>query len=306
MSKFKPTREQKIGLFAIVTLLSLYITVNYLKGKDLFSNRNTYYSYFHDVEGLTPTGPVYIRGLKVGTIEDIAYNPQSDNFTITMKVSNRYRIPSNSVATAYSADLLGTKAVKIEMGDNSGFLSNKGTMVSSSQAGMVEMITAEFKPILNDISNLIQTLDTTLNNINSVIDQDARRNIAGSLSNLNATLEATRRLAQSLGNSGPQINEVISNVNQLTSQLNQGTTSLNRSLDNVSRITDSLSKADLAGTVNSFKVLLEKLSDPDGSVGKLISSDTLHNSVEELIKELDQLIGNINSNPKKYIRISVF
>ncbi|NCC45720.1 MAG: MCE family protein, partial [Bacteroidia bacterium] len=84
MAAFKLSKEQKIGLFSILTLVSLYIVVNYLKGKDLFSNRNTYYAIYHNVEGLTPTGPVYIRGLKVGTVETIEYNATNDNFTVTM------------------------------------------------------------------------------------------------------------------------------------------------------------------------------------------------------------------------------
>jgi hypothetical protein len=41
-------------------------------------------------------------------------------------------------------------------------------------------------------------------------------------------------------------------------------------------------------------------------VGKLLSTDSLHNSVNDLVKDIDELVERITENPKKYIRVSVF
>lgn len=306
MSKLKITREQKIGLFALLTLLSLYFVVNYLKGKNLFSSRNTYVAIYHDVEGLTPTGPVYIRGLKVGTVETISYNQAKDNFTVILKVRSEYALPTNSIAEVYSSDIMGTKALRINIGDKTAHLNNNDTIAAATELGLIDMVTKELLPLKEDISSLITNINTTFNSVNEVLSPQAKSNLAQSLENLNKTLASAKIIGSSLEESGPQFNELMANLKTLTANLNSGTESLNKGLENVVEITDSLKNANLAGTITSLRDLLTKIQDPAGSVGKLLQTDTVHNSIERLIRDLDQLVNNINNNPKKYIKISVF
>ena len=306
MSKIKITREQKIGLFTVLTLLSLYIVVNYLKGKNLFSSRNTYVTIYHDVEGLTPTGPVYIRGLKVGTVETISYNQLKDNFTVIIKVKSEYALPSNSIAEVYSADIMGTKALRINIGNNPQHLKNNDTLNSTTEPGLVNMITQELLPLKDDISNLIANINTTFNSVNEVLNPESKKNLAQSFENLNKTLASAKTISRTFENSAPEINTLIEDLKELTAKLNSGSESLNKGLENVVEITDSLKKANLAGTISSLRDLLTKIQDPSGSVGKLLETDTVHNSIERLIKDLDILVKNINNNPKKYIKVSVF
>lgn len=306
MSKFKITRELKIGFFTLLTLVSLYVVVNYLKGKNLFSSRNTYVTIYHEVDGLAPTGPVFLRGLKVGTIETISYNQIQNNFTVKIKVKSEYLLPSNSIAEVYSADIMGTKALRINIGDATSYLKNNDTLGTTIEIGLINMLTNEFLPLKDSISTLIANINTTFNNVNEVLSPEAKNNLAQSFENLNKTLESTKVISKSLEGSGPQINKLMADLNELTIKLSSGTEYLNRGLENVVEITDSLKTADLAGTINSLRELLIKMQDPSGTVGKLFTTDTVHNSIERLVRDLDELVNSINKNPKKYIKISVF
>ena len=302
----KLSKEQKIGLFAIVTLFSIYVVINYLKGQDLFSKRNTYYAVYHNVEGLTATGPVYIRGLKVGTVEAIDYIQERDNFIVKLRVKSNYVLPANSVAEIYSADLLGTKALRINIGDGSIHLRDKDTLMSATEAGLITMLTDEFLPLKNDIKKLILALNTTVDNVNEILSPRAKEDIAKSLRNLSKTLEGTSSMANDLKGATPQVKEMIIKINSLSAQLGETTGKLNKGLDNVVEITDSLKRADIAGTMNELKDLLIQIKNPEGSFGKLMQTDSLHNSIEGLIRDIDELVLNITKNPKKYIKISVF
>ena len=280
--KFKLTREQKIGLFAIITLASIYVVVNYLKGKDLFSSTNTYYTVYNNVEGLNSTGPVYIRGLKVGTVESVDYLQEKDEFIVKLKVKSSYNIPDNSVAEIYSVDLLGTKALRVNIGDSKAYLKDKGSMQSITEEGLVDMLKSQFLPLKDQISDLVATLNSTIENVNGIFDADAKKNIAISLENLSKTLAGTKAIVQNLEKSGPEITQLISNINSLSGELTQSTQKLNYGLDNIGEITDSLKTADLAGTVKSLKELLEQMNNPQGTVGKLLSTDSVHNSIHQL------------------------
>ncbi|MHC1778990.1 MAG: MlaD family protein [Bacteroidales bacterium] len=304
--KIRLNREQKIGLFAIITLFSIYVVINYLKGKDLFSNRNTYYTQFYNIDGLTATGPVFLRGLKIGSIETIEYTPSKDNFIVKLKVQGEYKLPSNSVAEIYDVGVLGTKALRINLGDQKQYLQNKDTMQSATNPGMIANIMNEILPLKDKLSNLIETLNTTFESVNQVLNPEARKEIESSLKNLNKTLYSAKNVVANLDKSSPEITSVISNLNTLSSSLNETAFKLNNGLDNFAEITDSLKKADLTGSINSLKELLVAMQNPNGTIGKLMNTDSVHTSIEALVKDLDLLVKSINENPKKYIKISVF
>jgi phospholipid/cholesterol/gamma-HCH transport system substrate-binding protein len=55
-----------------------------------------------------------------------------------------------------------------------------------------------------------------------------------------------------------------------------------------------------------LKDLLEKINDPDGTIGKLLVDGSVYDSVDELLTDVDILVKKIQENPKKYLKISVF
>lgn len=304
--KLKLSKEQKIGAFAVITLFSVYILINYLKGKDIFTGRNTYYAIYHDVEGLTVTGPVYIRGLKVGTVEAISYNQHKDNFTVKLKVKRDYVLPNNSVAQIYNSDLLGTKSIRINIGDGYIHLSSNDTIKTSTEITLVQMVTGELMPFKDKIYDLLNSLEITLNNVNSLLDDNNKENINKSLLHLSKTLQNLDKTTTTLNSSAPEIASIISNINSITLQLDSNIHNINRGISNFADLSDSLKVADINGTIGALKDLLIQVRNPEGSIGKLLETDQLHNSIEKLISDIDTLVSNINKNPRKYIRISVF
>src|SRR5574344_1961720 len=112
----KFTSRQKIGFFVIMVIAAIFFTINFLKGHDLFKKNLKYYTYLDDVQGLSATGPVYIRGLKVGTMESINFAPQKDSFLVKLSIKNDYAIPIDSRAEIYNSDILETKSLALGLG----------------------------------------------------------------------------------------------------------------------------------------------------------------------------------------------
>ena len=304
--KLNLSKEQKIGLFSLSILIALYILINFLSGIDIFNKSNTYFAVYDNVEGLTSTGPIYIRGLKVGTVESIDYIQEKDVFIIKLRVNSNYAIPKNSVAEIYSADLLGSKALRINIGTDNMHLQSRDTIQSATEKGILALISSEIIPIKDQMSNLFTTLNGTLTNINEILGPQAKEDISASLANLKETMSNIESISSNIRVHNPEIGSLIENFDNLSSDLVISIQKLNNSLDNMSDITDSLKTADIAGTINSMKNLLEEIRNPDGSIGKLLNTDDIHSSIDSLINDLNTLIKNINDNPKKYIKVSVF
>jgi len=304
--KNRLTKEQKIGLFTIVVLAALYVTINYLRGKDLFGTTNIYYAVYNNVDGLTVDAPVYIKGLKIGSIQSIKFLKKSENMLVAMKVDSKYDIPDSSVAEMYSSDILGAKSIRIVMKGSGRYLKEKDTIATSSEPALAEMLKAELLPLKDQAMQLIESMKNTFNNLNGVLDGDGKKRLSSSLENLDRTILNIRQITSNLNSRGPEISSLLKNIDSLSGSLNKSMAHLDKGLSNFEEITDTLKTADLAGTVKALKSLLTDINNPEGSIGKLIKSDSLHNSVDSLLKQLDSLINNINENPKKYIKISVF
>lgn len=306
MEKFRLSRMQAIGLFVLLTLIATFAVINFLRGEDIFNRSSSYYVVYDQVDGLTVTGPVYLRGYKVGMVEDIAYNPQQNNFEVELKVKSQFEIPVNSTAEVYSADIMGARAVRINIGDSEQILESGDTLASAIQPDMISTVMGQIEPLKEQAIELMATMNRTLESVDKLLDSTSRAEIQSSLKHLNRTLANAASLSRTLDNISPELVEIVKNLEVLSKGLGESTDEIKGSLENVNAITSSLSKAELDKTIESLRNLSEKLQDPNGSVGKLLSTDSLHNAVNTLINDVDKLVKGISENPKKYIKVSVF
>jgi phospholipid/cholesterol/gamma-HCH transport system substrate-binding protein len=306
MEKFRLSRMQAIGLFVLLTLIATFAVINFLRGEDIFNRSNSYYAVYDQVDGLTVTGPVYLRGYKVGMVEDITYNPQQNNFEVELKVKSQFEIPVNSTAEVYSADIMGARAVRINIGDSRQILESGDTLASAIQPDMISTVMGQIEPLKEQAVELMATMNRTLESVDKLLDSTSRAEIQSSLKHLNRTLANAASLSRTLDNISPELVEIVKNLEVLSKGLGESTDEIKGSLENVNAITSSLSKAELDKTIESLRNLSEKLQDPNGSVGKLLSTDSLHNAVNTLINDVDKLVKGISENPKKYIKVSVF
>ncbi|MBQ7773419.1 MAG: MCE family protein [Bacteroidales bacterium] len=306
MEKFRMTRLQAIGLFVLLTLIATFAVINFLRGEDLFNRSNTYYANFGSVDGLAVTGPVYLKGLKVGMVEGIGYDAQKDEFEVEFKVKSQFNIPANSVAEIYSADIMGARALRINLGDSKDIAQGGDTIGGNVVPDMVTALTGELAPLKEQASKLIENMNTTLESINRLLDSTAREDLQGSFANLNRTLSNAASLSSTLNEISPELKKMVADLTLLSDGLGKSAGDIQGSLANVNEITSQLSEAELGAAVASLRSLLDKLQDPNGSVGKLLATDSLHQAVNDLINDVDKLVQRITENPKKYIKVSVF
>ena len=59
-------------------------------------------------------------------------------------------------------------------------------------------------------------------------------------------------------------------------------------------------------SLSSLSNILKSIEKGEGSAGLLIKDDKLYNNLEKSSKELEALIEDIKTNPKKYLTIKVF
>ena len=292
-------KEIKIGAFAVIVLAVALFMIEFLKGKDIFSRNNTYYIIYPSVEGLSISTGITVGGYAAGVISDIAYNRQTMDYTVSASVSREFDIPEDSFIEIYSSDILGTKKLRVKMGTSGVMASSGDTLRGCMEADMLSSVTGS-------LDSLMRSIRTTVESVNLILDEENRAEVRQLLQRLNRTAGNLDNISSMLQSKSPDIETLLSNLSSISATLDSAATAISGTAANAEAITASLNEADLKGMTDSIRSLAGRLQSPDGSIGKLIRSDSLYNTLTALSSDLDSLVNNIRKDPKKYIKISIF
>lgn len=299
----KFSKEFKIGLFVVTVLTASFFLINYLRGKDLFNREMEICARYQDVEGLVSSAPVYIKGYKAGKVTEVAYDPASDDFTVTCSVMKDFRIPVDSRMMIYGVDIMGGKGIRIDLGSSTDLIEDGGLLASSSEPGMLDGLASGVAPIMDKLGRTLDSLNVTVSSVNRLL---ADGNISRTTSHLERTMADVSAIVAVMEGKSDELNVFVDNLAALSSQLISVSQKADTLVSDVSDVVSKISADELRDVVSSFRALLENINDPEGTVGRLLTDDSVYDSVDSLLNDIDTLITKIQENPKKYIKISVF
>lgn len=303
----KISNEVKVGIAFTLTIAGFFWGMNFLKGTDLFSTSNKYYVVYDDVNGIVKSNPVIMNGFKIGQVDKIIYaKDKSGRLIVTLRVDDNVFIPKSSNAVIVSSDLLGSKAIELEMSEDKTPAKNGDTLVGNVQSGLTDQI----KPLKSKAEGLVTSLDSLSFALTQLINERSR----SSLNNIFANLEhTTEGLDKMVNNSNSKLNSMLANIDGVAGNLNNKQSDINGILKNVNSLSDSLSRLQLNLTIEKLNKtiaelnsVLGKIDNSQGSLGKLVNDDSLYNNLNSASANLDKLLIDLKANPGRYVNISVF
>lgn len=302
----KVTREFKIGLFVVTVLIMSFFLINYLRGKDIFDREIEVLSRYADVEGLVSSAPVYIKGYNAGKVSEVSYESASGEFVVTCSILKEFNVPEDSRMVIYGVDIMGGKGIRIELGESSVPVADGGFLSSGSEPALLDGLASSVTPIMEKVGTALDSLNLALAGVNKLLAQNNQESFAKILLHLERTMSNIEKVAASIGGRSVELDGFITDMASFSQSLTEVMAKVDSTLADASSILSEIDPDELEGVVSSFHSLLENLNDPDGSIGKLLTEDSVYLSVENLLNDIDSLIRKIQENPKKYLRISVF
>ena len=299
-------KELKIGIFAVVVMVASFFVLNYLRGEDIFNRENEYTAQYSQLDGLVASAPVYIKGYKAGKVSQVSYDSKAGLFNVVCSVSKQFEVPVDSKMTIYSVDIMGSKGLRIDLGESGVIATDGDALVPAHEGSLVDGLMGMVSPLVEKVQSTIDSLGTTISGVNrllSTANTDVVSNVLGKVESIVSDLQ---KVSAQVGGKSEEIADLISNLKAFSGTLEGVMVNVDSTLTSVGGVVASLDEADLAGTVNSIKALVDNINDPDGSVGKLLNEASVYNSVDSLLNNLGRLVEKIQENPKKYLKISVF
>lgn len=301
------SKEVKVGLTITLALVALIWGLNYLKGTDLFTSTNNYYSVYNNVGGLVKSNPVILNGFKIGQVESINFlEDKSGRMVVKMIINDNVFIPKSAIANISSSDLLGAKSIEIVYGDDKTPADNNDTLKSSIDGTLTEQI----KPFKDKAESLVVSLDSLSNSINSTLNEGSRNSLQRSIANFEKATEGFNEL---VNGSNSKLRIMLSNIEHISNAIKNNMDEFDRIMKNFASMSDTLAKANLAATLENANKALEqtnqimtKINSGQGSIGLLLNNDSLYMNLNNSASDLDKLLIDFKANPKRYVHFSVF
>lgn len=299
-------KELKIGAFTVCVIVISFFVLNYLRGEDIFDLENEYVAEYSDLEGLVASAPVYIKGYKAGKVSDITFDKETGLFSVTCSVSKDFNVPSDSRMVICSMDIMGSKGVRIDLGQSDSPADDGDSLVPSYEEGLVDGLSAGIAPLMDKVENMIDSLGVTVSGINQILTESNTTSINRILAHVESLTADLESLSSSVDGKSEDIAELIVNLKSFSGQLDGVMSRIDTTITGVGTAVSSINAADLTGTINSLKTLVDNINDPDGSIGKLLNDDSVYNSVDTLLLDLDRFLDKMLENPKKFVKFSLF
>lgn len=314
----KISKEFKVGLVFIIAIAALVWGFNYLKGINLFSSQKTYYAIYEHVNGLVKANPVSISGLKVGQVKDIYFAPGNTGLiVVSMSITTDLPIPENTIANIYSSDLMGSKAIELKLGSSNKYIQDGDTLPSLVEASLKDAVNQQIRPLKNKAEDLISSIDSVVVMVQAVFNRKSREDIANALESVKNTLNSLENASSNIDtivqSQAGRLANILYNLDMITTNIENNNDKIDRIIDNFASISDSLAKAEIPrtfnninSTVNDLAVIAEKINSGEGTLGMLINDDELYNNLKQASSDLEILLQDIKTNPKRYVRFSIF
>lgn len=310
----KFTKEVRIGLLVLVAFLVFFAGFYFLRGVNLFSSQVKYLAYFESVEGLSLSAPVQVRGLAVGRVASIELEGEAtDRVRLVLEVDRDLKLPAGTVAVLNSGDLLGSKFIELEWGEGEATLEEGAVLETRKEGGLLDNISTEITPLILDMRQVVTTLDTVLQGINTMVDPATRRGLQNSIRSLDETMENLSALTGTLESESRTITRFLGHAESVASNLEANNQRVTRILENLEATSGQLAAADLKGTVETLhnalrevEGLVHELNQDQGSLGLLIHDRQLYDNLTQTLYSLDRLLEDINRRPSRYINLTIF
>lgn len=301
------SKELKTGIIAILIVVAFIWGYNFLKGHDVFSpSAREFIVEYNNVGGLTEASLVTINGLKVGQVEDINFNQNPNKkgkLVVRFSLENDIEFSKKSIVKIYSPNPLSGSNLAIIPSYEGELAVTLDTLQGEIKAGLLTSIGERLDPLQTKLEKVIVRADTLFSGINKVLNNETITGINSSVTNLAATIYELRQAVKSVNymvsDNKENIKITLENAKNITGNLNK----LSDSLTTVN-FNQIVQKAENA--VDNFNELSIKINSTDGTIGRLINDDDLYQNMEAASKELEQLLRDLKTNPKRYVHFSLF
>jgi phospholipid/cholesterol/gamma-HCH transport system substrate-binding protein len=226
---------------------------------------------------------------------------------VTLSIAKNINLYKGTSAVL-SDQLLGGKSMNLLLGKGE-ILKEGETLIANSETGLTEILKNKALPVLSHADSLmiaLKTVSLKFKNTGDLLNK--------MLVNTDHSIQGINGSVNGLVNQNKQnLAGITSNMKLLTANLIETEKEIKPLMGKFNTMADSLNALKLGKTLNetnktiqNLQLILAGMEAGNGSMGKLLKDDSLYNTLNRSMVNLDKLLVDFRLTPKRYVNISVF
>lgn len=296
--------EAKVGITVMLAILVAIVGFRFMRDVPIFRQTLEVSAVFERGDGINRGSLVNLKGVKVGSVSRVQLTPDN-RVRVTMQLNSNLQIPDNSVAQITSLGIVEGKSIVIRLGDSDRYIEYGGEIEGDYMEGVTEVLGSKGEELAGDVSESLSELNRFLRQLNATLDDETRISVDQTIKNADS---AMKTVAELLDEKQSDIDSAIAAANRTFMQLDTLSTdnrpkvdslltALRENVDELGKVREELE----AASVN-LNQILDKINRGEGTVGKLVNDDSVYKNLDELTRELNELVKGINENPGRYLK----
>ncbi len=257
-------QETKVGLFLIVSIAVILVSIVFLGKIRLFRSSHRYFVEFANVEALPPKAAVKVAGVEIGKVGKVEL--VKGRARVTIDINHSVVVHGDARVRIGSTGIIGTRFVELDPGSEAAPVLEENAIIQGEGGASLEAM-------LSKVSSLFE---------DDEVHGNAVDNLKASLAHIRHVTEA---LDRSVGQRTDDLNDIVSNIRDLTRSAKVFTAHLEE--------ISTARKDDVKIALEKFRSVSEKLDSilskidrGEGTIGALVSDKKTEQDVKEAIASI--------------------
>ena len=294
--------EFKVGAVILIGLVLLGGSLFWLQEYHLTNNANVLKVHFDDVGTLAVGDKVTVSGVHKGKVNKMRL--EQGGVEVDLVLSSDVKLKSDAQFVIKNFGVMGERFISITPGKDSLDLDISQPIIGQYDAGLPEVMGLMGEMVV-ELRELVGTLKKT------AVSDSSLNKFSNTIHNLESVSVS---LKSYVDRNESKLDETADNFLKASSQLNRTLTRNAEKVDSVASRFDRAS-VELEHFVQQLDTLssaarefANSLNNPEGTLKLLTDDRRLYDDLRKTADNIDDLILDIKTNPKKYltVRVSVF
>jgi phospholipid/cholesterol/gamma-HCH transport system substrate-binding protein len=259
------SNEARVGIF-VVFILIIFLILSVKIGELSLTKKGTYpiTMVFSTVEGLKVSSILELAGVQVGKVTGIRLN-KDYSAVVSVALDEDIKLPIDSTASIGTKGVLGDKIIILTPGISKNLVDPGGNLARTNVPPSMDTLLIQVGELARNLSELSSSLNEAFG------DPEVMKGIMVNLRDLSANTSSL--VEQNKDN----ISDILSNMKDLTENF-------------------SVVSHNLIGTSKNIDEMVGTISSGQGSLGKLVTDDSLYTSMVDFMDSAQQLMDRMNGN----------
>lgn len=289
-------QEATVGTLVILAFVAFFAGTTWLSGRSVGTDSDKFYKIqFRDASNLKASSVVRISGVGVGKVEKIQL-VDVGKVLVSVSLPDKIKPRLDATASVVAVGFVGDAAIDFIPGTAAEPLPRGTIIIGTQKVGFTDRA-----------AELSDRADSLLLGAQAIVNQKTADQLTATLTELQATLRATRRSMEVLSDSrtGPaaELSKTMATYRALGTRLDStlANPALARTLGRADTLTGNLAAmtAQLTTTSARLDSVLSGVQSGRGTIGKFATDTGFYTDIRQLSQSMKKLLDELQKHPGK-------